>query len=108
MCDVWGRVGGIVKTMCGESWWNCEDDVWGRVGGIVKMMCAICFEFRRIKHLSGTPVHFCTYSGTRWLVYEATNQVRDFRRLWVEKSRTFPSDKHYKQRLDRRGFPVTI
>ena len=33
-----GRVGGIVKTMCGESWWNCEDDVWGRVGGIVKRM----------------------------------------------------------------------
>ena len=23
----------------GQSWWNCEDDVWGRVGGIVKKMC---------------------------------------------------------------------
>jgi len=34
-----GRVGGIVKRKCGESWWNCEEDVWGRVGGIVKRMC---------------------------------------------------------------------
>ena len=23
----------------GQSWWNCEEDVWGRIGGIVKMMC---------------------------------------------------------------------
>jgi hypothetical protein len=38
----------------------------------VKTMCALCFEFRRIKYLSGTPVHFCTYSGTSRLVYEAT------------------------------------
>ena len=67
--DVWGRVGGIVKKMCvGQSWWNCEDDVWGRVGGIVKTMCAICFEFRRIKYLSGTPVHFCAYNDTNRFV----------------------------------------
>ena len=46
-----------------------------------------------------------TYSGTSRLVYEATNHVREFRRLWVVMSRTVPSDK---QRLDRRGFPVTI
>ena len=52
VCDVWGRVDGIVKMMC-----VC--DVWGRVGGIVKKMCAVCFEFRRIKYLSGTPVDFC-------------------------------------------------
>jgi len=84
--------------------------VWclGRVGGIVKTMCAICCEFRRIKCLLGTPVHFCMHNGTSRLVYEATSQVRDFRRLWVEKSRSFPSGKHYKQRLDRWGFPVTI
>ena len=31
MCDVWGRVGGIVKRMC-----VC--DVWGRVARIVKRM----------------------------------------------------------------------
>ena len=49
--DVWGRVGGIVKTMCGvefvefrrrymgQIWWNFEDDVWGRVGGILKTIC---------------------------------------------------------------------
>ena len=49
--DMWGRVGVIVKKMCGAelleflkrcvrlSWWNCEDDVWGRVGGILKTMC---------------------------------------------------------------------
>ena len=49
--EVWGRVGGIVKTMCGadlvdfcrrglgQIWWNCEHNVWGRVGGIVKTMC---------------------------------------------------------------------
>jgi len=37
--DVWGRVGGIVKRMCGERWWNCEEDVWAGVGGIVKRMC---------------------------------------------------------------------
>jgi hypothetical protein len=79
--------------------------VWGRVGGIVKTLCAICFKFRTIKYLSGTLVHFCTYSGTSRLVYEATSEVRDFRRLWVEKSRTFPSSK---QRLDRRGLAVTI
>jgi hypothetical protein len=47
-------------------------DVWGRVGGIVKTICAICFELRTINYLSGTPVHFCTYSGTCRLVYEAT------------------------------------
>jgi len=23
----------------GQSWWNCEEDVWGRVGGIVKKVC---------------------------------------------------------------------
>jgi len=23
----------------GQCWWNCEEDVWGRVGGIVKSMC---------------------------------------------------------------------
>jgi hypothetical protein len=23
----------------GQSWWNCEEDVWGRVGGIVKRIC---------------------------------------------------------------------
>jgi len=23
----------------GQSWWNCEEGVWGRVGGIVKRMC---------------------------------------------------------------------
>ena len=28
-----------MKRMCGESWCNCEEDVWGRVGGIVKRMC---------------------------------------------------------------------
>jgi hypothetical protein len=89
----------------GQIWWNCEDDVWGRVGGIVKTRCAICFEFRTIKYLSGTPVYFYTYSGKSRLVYEATIEVRDFRRLWVEKSRTFPSGK---LRLDRRGFAVTI
>ena len=92
----------------GQIWWNCKDDVWGRVGGIVKTMCAICFEFRRIKYLSGTPVHFCTYSGTSRLVYEATSTEPDFKRLWVEKSRKFPSGKLYKQRLDGRGFAVTI
>ena len=37
--DVWGRVGGNVKKICGESWWNYEEDVWGSVGGIVKRMC---------------------------------------------------------------------
>jgi len=26
-----GRVGGIVKRMCEESWWNCEEDVWGEL-----------------------------------------------------------------------------
>ena len=31
-----GRFGGIVKRMCGQSLWNCEEDVWGRGGGIVK------------------------------------------------------------------------
>jgi hypothetical protein len=67
MCYVWGRFGGIVKTVC---------DVWGRVGGIVQTVCAICLELRTIKYLSGSPQHFCTYSGTRRLVYEATNQVR--------------------------------
>jgi len=80
----------------------------GVVGEIVKMICAICFEFRKIKFLSCTPVHFCTYSGKSRLVYETTSEVRAFRRLWVEKSRKFPSGKHYKQRLDGRGFPVTI
>ena len=23
----------------GQSWWNCEVGVWGRFGGIVKTMC---------------------------------------------------------------------
>ena len=32
----------------GQSWCNCEDDVWGRVGGILKMMCgAELVEFLR-------------------------------------------------------------
>ena len=26
-----------------QSWWNCEEDVWGRVGGIVKRMCGAEF-----------------------------------------------------------------
>jgi len=73
-----GRVDGIVKMMC-----LC--DVWGRVGGIVKRMCAICFEFQNIKYLSGTPVYFRTYSGTSRLDFEATNEERAFRWLWVEK-----------------------
>ena len=30
-----GRVGGIVKRVCGEIWCNCDVDVWGRVDGIV-------------------------------------------------------------------------
>jgi len=34
--DLWGRVAGTVKTVCGYSWWNCEENVWGRDGGIVK------------------------------------------------------------------------
>ena len=43
LCDVWGRVGGIVWCV-GQIWWNCVMcgaelvelcDVWGRVGGIV-------------------------------------------------------------------------
>jgi hypothetical protein len=71
----------------------------------VKKMCAICFKFRRTNYLSGTPVHFCTYSGTCRLVYEATSQVRDFRKLWVEKSRTVPSGN---QRLAVRDFPVIV
>ena len=25
----------------GQSWWNCEDDVWGRVAGIVKRICGV-------------------------------------------------------------------
>jgi hypothetical protein len=87
--DMWGRVGGIVKRMCGESWWNCEEDVWGRVGGIVKLMYAICFEFRRIKYLSVTSVYFCTYSGTSWLVYEATITVLNFRSLWSKSQGCF-------------------
>ena len=37
--DVWGRFGGIVKTMCRQSWCNFEGGVWGRVGGIVKVVC---------------------------------------------------------------------
>jgi hypothetical protein len=49
--DVWGRVGGIVKRMCGGGLVEllcrcvgagsseCDTDVWGRVGGIVKTMC---------------------------------------------------------------------
>ena len=32
MCDLWARVGVIVKRKCA-----CE--MWGRVGGIVKRMC---------------------------------------------------------------------
>jgi len=80
----------------------------GVVGEILKMVCAICFQFRKIKFLSDTLVHFCTYSGKSRLVYETTNEVRVFRRLLIEKSRKFPSRKHYKQRLDGRGFPVTI
>jgi len=23
----------------GQSWWKCEEEVWGRVGGIVKKVC---------------------------------------------------------------------
>jgi len=48
---VWGRLGRIVKTMCRQSWWNCEGCVlgqsrWkceggvgGRFGGILKVEC---------------------------------------------------------------------
>ena len=36
---VWGRVGGIVKTVCGQCWWVCEEGVRGRDGGIVKTVC---------------------------------------------------------------------
>ena len=74
LCDVWGRDGGIVQTVCGaelvelcrrcmgQSWWNCADGVWGRVDAIVQTVCAICFELRTILYLSGTAVHFCTYT----------------------------------------------
>ena len=45
-----------MKRLCGESWWNCEDDVWeswwnfeedlcGKVSGIMKMKCGeICWN----------------------------------------------------------------
>jgi len=48
---VWGRLGGIVKTMfrqscwncegcvLGQSWWKFEGGVWGIFGGIVKVAC---------------------------------------------------------------------
>ena len=83
-------------------------DVWGRVVGTVQKMCAICFQFRRLKYLQALLYISPRTRGTSRLVNEATSQVRDFSKLRVKKSRTFPSDKHYKQRLDRRGFPVTI
>ena len=35
-----GRIGGIMKTVCGgQNWWECEDGVGGSVGGIVKTVC---------------------------------------------------------------------
>ena len=33
-----GSVGVILKTPFVQSWWNCEDGIWGRDGGIVKTM----------------------------------------------------------------------
>ena len=29
----------LCRLCLGESWWNCEAYVWGRVGGIVKSVC---------------------------------------------------------------------
>jgi len=27
------------RRYMGQIWWNFEDDVWGRVGGILKTIC---------------------------------------------------------------------
>jgi len=35
---VCGRLGGIVKIIYWQIWWNYEDGIWGRVAGIVKTM----------------------------------------------------------------------
>ena len=78
LCDVWGELVELCRRCVGS------------VGGIVQTMCAICFELRTIKYLSGTAVLFCTY--TSCLLYEVTSQERDFRWLWGEKSRLFPSE----------------
>ena len=42
-CDecVRGRVGGIVKRVCGGSWWYCEECVWDRFCRIVKSVCGV-------------------------------------------------------------------
>jgi len=99
----------------GHSWWNCEGEVWGTVGGIVKVMCgAELVELRRrcgssaliFKQLNifQAFLYISTRTSvTSGLVYDATSQVRDFRKLCVESSMSFPSCKHYKQRQDWEG-----
>ena len=49
--------------------------MWGSVGGILKAICVVCFDFQTIKHLSGIPVHFCTYSLSRAGLF-MTRQVK--------------------------------
>ena len=62
----------------------------GSVGGILKMKSAICFSFYELSTFQ-TLVYISARTGQERVVYGATRQVRAFRRLWVGKSRTFPS-----------------
>jgi hypothetical protein len=48
-------------------------DVWGGVGGIRKTIYVICFDCRRITYLPGTPVTSARTTNTNRLVYEETS-----------------------------------
>ena len=95
--------------MCcvGQSWWNCVI-----CGAELVELCRRCvpsaLNCEQLSNFQALLYISARTRGTSQLVYEATIQVRDFSKLWVEMSWTFPSDKHYKQRLDRRGFPSTV
>jgi len=83
-------------------------DVWGELVELCRRCVPSALNFEQLSIFQALLYISARTRGKRRLVYEATSEVRDFRRLWVEKSRIFLSGEHYTQRLDRRDFPVTI